>query len=59
MLVLGINYGHDFGVWLLQDGRVLMCSSEERRVKVKDLPGVPVHCIAFVEGVDFMTVARV
>jgi predicted NodU family carbamoyl transferase len=59
MLVLGINYGHDFGIWLLQDGRVLMCSSEERRVKLKDLTGVPVHCIASVEGVACATVARV
>jgi predicted NodU family carbamoyl transferase len=59
MIVLGINDGHDSGVCLLQDGRVLMCSSEERRVKVKDLPGVPVHCIASVEGVDWTTVARV
>ena len=45
MIVLGINDGHDSGVCLLQDGRVLMCSSEERRINVKNVAGVPVQSI--------------
>jgi carbamoyltransferase len=48
MIVLGINDGHDSGVCLLRDGRVLMCSSEERRVNVKNVPGVPAQSIAAV-----------
>jgi carbamoyltransferase len=48
MLVLGINDGHDSGVCLLQDGRVLLCSSEERRINVKNVPGVPANSIAAV-----------
>jgi carbamoyltransferase len=45
MIVLGINDGHDSGVCLLQDGRVLMCSSEERRINVKNVAGVPAQSI--------------
>src|SRR6478672_3052673 len=48
MLVLGINDGHDSGVCLLQDGRVLLCSSEERRINVKNVPGIPANSIAAV-----------
>ena len=48
MIVLGINDGHDSGVCLLQDGRLLMCSSEERRINVKNVSGVPMHSIAAV-----------
>lgn len=45
MLILGINDGHDSGVCLMRDGRVLMCSSEERRINVKNVPGVPAHSL--------------
>src|SRR5581483_6744783 len=46
MLVLGINDGHDAGVCLLQDGRVVLCSSEERRLNVKNHAGIPARSIA-------------
>jgi carbamoyltransferase len=55
MIVLGINDGHDSGVCLLRDGRILMCSSEERRVNVKNVAGVPARSIAAVferTGID-------
>jgi predicted NodU family carbamoyl transferase len=45
MIVLGINDGHDSGVFLLQDGRVPMCSSEERRINVKNVAGVQAQSI--------------
>lgn len=48
MIILGINDGHDSGVCLLQDGRVLLCSNEERRVNKKNVAGVPVQSIATV-----------
>jgi carbamoyltransferase len=41
MIVLGINDGHDSGVCLMQDGRVLLVSSEERRLNVKNHAGIP------------------
>src|ERR1019366_8391625 len=55
MIVLGINDGHDSGVCLMQDGRVLMVSSEERRLNVKNHAGVPEQSIKAVfrrSGVD-------
>jgi carbamoyltransferase len=55
MIVLGINDGHDAGVCLLRDGRVVLCSSEERRVNSKNFAGVPVQSIAAVfrrSGID-------
>jgi carbamoyltransferase len=48
MIVLGINDGHDSGVCLLRDGRVVLCSSEERRLNVKNHAGVPEQSIAAV-----------
>ncbi len=41
MIVLGINDGHDSGVCLLRDGRVVLCSSEERRLNSKNHAGIP------------------
>jgi carbamoyltransferase len=55
MLVLGINDDHDSGVCLMQDGRVLLCSSEERRNNVKNASGVPTQSLAAVferTGID-------
>jgi carbamoyltransferase len=46
MLVLGINDGHDAGVCLVQDGRIILCSSEERRLNVKNHAGIPLRSIA-------------
>lgn len=46
MIVLSIHDGHDSGVCLLQDGRQLYCSSEERRRNVKNYAGVPELSIA-------------
>jgi carbamoyltransferase len=50
MIVLGINDGHDAGVCLMQDGRVLLVSSEERRLNVKNHAGIPVESIKAVFG---------
>jgi carbamoyltransferase len=55
MIVLGINDGHDSGVCLLRDGRVVLCSSEERRVNSKNHAGIPRESIAAVfrrSGID-------
>src|SRR5262245_32202481 len=55
MIVLGINDGHDAGACLLRDGRILLCSSEERRRNVKNFAGVPERSIAAVferSGID-------
>jgi carbamoyltransferase len=55
MIVLGINDGHDSGVCLVRDGRVVLCSSEERRKNVKNYAGVPVQSITQVfrrSGID-------
>jgi predicted NodU family carbamoyl transferase len=55
MIVLGINDGHDAGVCLMQDGRVLLVSSEERRLNVKNHAGIPVESIKAVfrqTGID-------
>ena len=41
MIVLGVHDGHDSGVCLLQDGKLLYCSSEERRRNEKNYAGVP------------------
>lgn len=41
MIVLGINDGHDSGCCLVQDGRVILVSNEERRINKKNVAGVP------------------
>lgn len=41
MIILGIHDGHDAGACLLQDGRILCISSEERRRNSKNFAGVP------------------
>jgi carbamoyltransferase len=46
MIVLGINDGHDSGACLMQDGRVVLHSSEERRTNVKNHAGIPTQSIA-------------
>ncbi len=45
MIVLGINDGHDSGVCLLRDGRVVLCSCEERRLNSKNHAGIPEQSI--------------
>ncbi|HMP00873.1 MAG TPA: carbamoyltransferase C-terminal domain-containing protein [Gemmatales bacterium] len=40
MIVLGIHDGHDAGVALVRDGRLGLCSSEDRRRNVKNWAGV-------------------
>ena len=55
MIVLGINDGHDAGVCLMQDGKVLLVSNEERRRNVKNHAGIPEQSIQAVfqrTGVD-------
>ena len=55
MIVLGINDGHDAGVCLVKDGRVLLVSAEERRLNVKNYAGVPEQSLRAVfrrTGVD-------
>lgn len=41
MIVLGIHDGHDSGVALFRDGKLLLASSEERRRNSKNWAGVP------------------
>src|ERR1700722_19999640 len=41
MIVLAIHDGHDSGVCLLRDGKVIYAFCEERRRNVKNYPGVP------------------
>lgn len=41
MIVLGINDGHDAGICLLRDGKVVLVSNEERRRNQKNFAGVP------------------
>jgi carbamoyltransferase len=45
MIVLGIHDGHDSGVCLLRDGKVIYAFCEERRRNVKNYAGVPVQSI--------------
>jgi len=45
MLVLGINDGHDAGVCLMRDGRVVFAACEERRRNEKNFAGVPSESI--------------
>ncbi len=55
MIILGINDGHDSGVCLFRDGRIILCSSEERRLNAKNYAGVPTQSIAAVfrrSGID-------
>jgi carbamoyltransferase len=55
MIILGINDGHDSGACLLQDGRVVLHSSEERRVNVKNHAGIPEQSITAIfrrSGID-------
>ena len=65
MIVLGINDGHDSGVCLMQDGKVLLVSNEERRRNSKNFAGVPSESIKAVfdrtgvkpQDVDFITLS--
>jgi carbamoyltransferase len=41
MIILGIHDGHDAGVCLLRDGKVVYAFCEERRRNVKNYSGVP------------------
>jgi carbamoyltransferase len=45
MIVLGINDGHDAGVCLLQDGKVILVSNEERRRNIKNYSGIPTESL--------------
>jgi carbamoyltransferase len=45
MIVLGVNDGHEAGACLVQDGRVVLYSAEERRTNVKNFAGVPAQSI--------------
>lgn len=46
MIVLGINDGHDSGACLVQDGRVILVSNEERRTNRKNAVGLPRRSVA-------------
>lgn len=48
MNVLGIHDGHDAGVCLIVDGRLVAFSSEERRTNRKNFMGIPTLSIAAV-----------
>jgi carbamoyltransferase len=46
LIVLSIHDGHDSGACLIRDGRIVLHSSEERRVNRKNAMGVPRESIA-------------
>jgi carbamoyltransferase len=46
MIVLSIHDGHDAGACLIQDGKLLLYSAEERRRNIKNYPGIPEQSIA-------------
>ncbi len=46
MIVLSVHDGHDAGACLLQDGKVVLYSAEERRRNVKNYAGVPTQSLA-------------
>jgi carbamoyltransferase len=55
LTILAIHDGHDAGATLLQDGRIVMHSSEERRANSKNARGVPRRSIGAIferSGVD-------
>jgi carbamoyltransferase len=41
MIILGINDGHDASACLIQDGRLICYSAEERRLNIKNYAGIP------------------
>ena len=41
MNILGIHYGHNATVCLMQHGRVVFCQSEERFLRIKNVVGFP------------------
>lgn len=45
MIILSVHDGHDAGACLLQDGKVLLYSAEERRRNVKNFAGVPMESL--------------
>jgi carbamoyltransferase len=45
VIVLSIHDGHDSGACLFRDGRIVLHSSEERRINVKQYMGVPEQSI--------------
>jgi carbamoyltransferase len=45
MIILGINDGHDAGICLLRDDKILYASNEERFTRVKFQSGFPALCL--------------
>ncbi len=56
MKILGIYYGHNATVGLLEDGKVVFCQSEERLNRMKNSTGFPFKTVEYVKktyGADF------
>lgn len=45
--ILGIHYGHNATVCLIQDGRVTFCQSEERLNRIKNSVGFPTQTLQY------------
>lgn len=48
MNILGVHYGHNATVCLIQDGRVTFCQSEERLNRIKNTVGFPAQTLEHV-----------
>jgi carbamoyltransferase len=56
MKILGIHYGHNATIGLLQDGKVVFCQSEERLNRMKNSTGFPTKTLDYIKktyGSDF------
>jgi len=47
MNILGVHYGHNASVCLIQDGRVTFCQSEERLNRIKNCVGFPAQTLDY------------
>jgi carbamoyltransferase len=56
MIHLGVAFGHNATVAVIEDGRVVFCQSEERLTRVKNAMGIPLltleHAYRLVGGVE-------
>lgn len=48
MKFLGIHYGHNATVCLIEDGRITFCQSEERLNRIKNSTGFPTETLAYI-----------
>ncbi len=48
MKILGINYGHNATVCLMEDGKIVFCQSEERLNRIKNSTGFPTLTLDYI-----------